>query len=85
MDTPGSPKYALNFADLWKTVRGGLIILASVGLTAILAFVSDQYMHWNYAFCATQTFCMDLRIFFIPIISSLLELGRRYVSNLQAQ
>lgn len=83
MNTTGSPRFTINGADVWKTIRGALITLASVLLTAIIAAVSSQYMDWTYNACLGAT-CMDLRVFMIPVIGGLLEFGRRYLSNFSA-
>ena len=81
-----SPKFSLNGADLWKTIRGGIITLAAVALTAMLAFVADQYQSWDYSLCVPasggNSFCIDMRLFAIPFIGSVIELGRRFVAGL---
>lgn len=79
-ETP-SPKFSINGQDVWKTLRGGLIILASVVITAVLGYVATAYETWNYIVCAAELPCIDLRFLAVPVISSILELGRRWLSG----
>lgn len=78
----GSVKFTLNGYDLWAVTRGGLIILLSIILSGVIAFVADHYLTWNYVVCAAEGMCMDLRLILIPVISSALDLGRRWLTDL---
>lgn len=75
-----SPKFTLNGADIWKTVRGTLITLAAVVLTSVLSYVAAAYQDWNYVVCM-DTLCFDFRLLAIPVIGGGLEAGRRWLAG----
>lgn len=77
----GSYKFTINGYDVWATIRGGLIIFASIVLTAIVSFVGEHYLSWQYV-VALGDFTIDLRVIAVPVISSALDLGRRYLTDL---
>lgn len=63
-----SARFSLNAVDIWKATRGLLVVLAGAGLT----YLSEIYLQidWgNYAPIATA------------VIGTLIELGRRWLSN----
>lgn len=76
-----SKKWTLNGTDLWKTVRGGLIILAAAAITGGITTVANSYETWNYLLCTQIVPCIDLRFIMVPAISSLIELTRRWVAG----
>lgn len=75
----GSPRYSINWLDVWKAVRGSLIIagafLLYLLLTMLLAFLTGENAGQFAAFAPVA----------IPLLSAALELLRRYLSNYGVQ
>lgn len=78
-----SKKFRINWADLYKTSRGILINYAGIGVLAIIAVVSNEYVDWNYNVCATETLCMDFKFLAIPLIGGAIEMVRRFFTDLR--
>lgn len=78
-----SKRFTINGADIWKTVRGTLINYAGIGVLAIVAVISNEYVNWNYNVCMSQTLCMDLKFLAIPLIGGAVEIVRRFFTDLR--
>jgi hypothetical protein len=63
-----SPKYQLNWADMYKAVRGLLVILAGAALTHFV----DTIPHVDFAIYTLVV---------VSVSSTLIELARRYLIN----
>jgi hypothetical protein len=75
-----SEKYALNLTDLWKITRGALIVLGG----ALVTYISSIYMNVNYT-VHLHGLIVDTSPIATVFIGSLLEAGRRYLTNYQGK
>lgn len=75
-----SKKFSINGIDVWKTVRGVLITLLAVAITAVIDYVSGVYQNANYNLCVATNFCIDMKFIAIPLIGGIIELGRRWMT-----
>jgi len=71
-----SVKYQLNKTDLWKIFRGFLVVLGG----AILTYLSTIYLNIDYSFTANGK-VIDLAPLMVPVLGSLIEIGRRWITN----
>lgn len=75
-----SAKYQLNAVDAWKIFRGFLVVLGG----AVFTYASTIYLNVDYSF-AVQGKVIDLAPLMVPVLGSLIELSRRYLTNYNSQ
>lgn len=75
-----SSKYQINSTDLYKVFRGFLITLLGAGLT----FASKEYLNVSYSF-TYQGHLIDLTFIAVPAIGSLIEAGRRWLTDFSSR
>ena len=71
-----STKYQLNAVDAWKIFRGFLVVLGGV----VLTYASTIYLNIDYSFMVNGK-VIDLAPLMVPIMGSLIEIGRRWITN----
>lgn len=70
MDQSTSPKYSLNKADLFKALRGLVVVLAGAALT----YVADMIPNVDFGMYTPLV---------VSVSSTLIELGRRFLTDYQ--
>lgn len=75
-----SARFQLNAVDLWKILRGLLVLLAGAALT----YASQIYLKIDYSFM-WQGHLIDLTPIATITIGSVIEAGRRWLTDHQSQ
>lgn len=71
-----SPKYKLNFVDLYKIVRGAGVTLVG----ALLTYIAGVYMNVDYT-VVLNGHAVDLTGIAVVGIGALIEAGRRWFTD----
>lgn len=77
MESSSSPRWSINWTDLYKSVRGAVVVFVAAFPTVFVAHV-EQIIETGGM---PMTIDAAWSAFKIAIVSTLVELGRRYLTN----
>lgn len=77
MEHSSSPRWSINWTDLYKSARGGLVVFASA-FSTVFVVQAQQILETGGMPMTIEAAWLAFRM---AVVSTIVELGRRYLTN----